>query len=44
MELEFEIVGLEERGKLEYPGKKISRSKGENQQQTQPAYGDDAGM
>ena len=34
----LEMLVFEERGKLEYP-EKTSRSKGENQQQTQPTYG-----
>ena len=34
---------FEERGKPEYP-EKTSRSKGENKKQTQPTYGDDAGI
>ena len=39
IELEFgnQLV-FEERGKPEVPGEKLSRSKDENQQQTQPTY------
>ena len=44
IELGFGSVGFEERGKPEYPKKKTCRSKGENQQQTQPTYGVNAGI
>ena len=37
------MLVFEERGKPEYP-EKTSWRKGENQQQTQPTYGADAGM
>ena len=37
----LEMLVFEERGKAEYP-EKTFRSKGENQQQTQPTYGVDA--
>ena len=40
----LEMLVFEERGKPEYPEKKTSRSKGENQQQTQPTFGVDAGI
>ena len=40
----FEELVFEERGKSEYPEKKASGSKGENQQQNQPTYGVDAGI
>ena len=33
------MLVFEERGKPEYPEKKTSWSKGENQQETQPTYG-----
>ena len=39
----LEMLVFEERGKTEYPEKNL-RSKGENQQQTQPTYGVDAGI
>ena len=42
IELEFGSVGFDERGKPEYPGKNLSEQ-GENQQQTQPTYGVNAG-
>ena len=38
------MLVFEERGKPEYPEKKTSWSKGENQQQTQPTFGVDAGI
>ena len=41
IELEFGSVGFEERGNRS-TRRKTSRSKGENQQQTQPTYGVDA--
>ena len=37
------MLVFEERGKPEYPEKNLSE-KGENQQQTQPTYGVDAGI
>ena len=37
------MLGFEGRGKPEY-SEKTSRSKGENQQQTQPTYGLKAGI
>ena len=43
IELEFRSVGFWGEGKTGVPGKKTSRSKGENQQQTQPTYGVDDG-
>ena len=42
IELEFRSVGFGEEMKTRLP-EKTSRSKGENQQQTQPTYGVDAG-
>ena len=42
VELEFGNVGFWGEGKTGVPGKKPSRSKEENQQQTQPTYGVDA--
>ena len=39
----LEMLVFEERGKPEYK-RKTSRSKGENQQQTQPTYGVDAAI
>ena len=39
----LEMLVFEEKGKPEYP-EKTSRSKGENQQQTQPTYGVDVGI
>ena len=42
VELEFGTV--EQGGKKEYLVEKISRSNGENQQQTRPTYGVDAGI
>ena len=44
IEKEFVIVGFWGEEKMEVPGEKSSRSKGENQQQTQPTYGVDAGI
>ena len=44
VEIEFGNVGFWREGKTGVPGEKISRSKGENQQQTQPTYGVDAGI
>ena len=41
MELEFERVGFWGEGKTGVPREKGSRSKGENQPQTQPTYGVD---
>ena len=41
--LNFEELVFKERGKAEYP-EKTSGRKGENQQQTQPTYGFDAGI
>ena len=41
IELEFGNVGFEEREKPDYPD---MESNGENQQQTQPTYGFDAGI
>ena len=38
----LKVLVFKERGKPEYSGRKTSRSKGENQQQTQPTYGVDA--
>ena len=38
------MLVFEERGKPEHPEKKTSRSTGENQQQTQPTCGVDAGI
>ena len=43
IELEMEMLVFEERGKPS-TRRKTSRSKGENQQQTQPTYGVDAGI
>ena len=43
IELEFGSVGFWGEGKNGVPGEKTSRSKGDNQQQTQPTYGVDAG-
>ena len=43
IELEFGNVGFSGEGKTGVPGK-TSRSKGENQQQTQATYGVDAGI
>ena len=42
IELEFGSVGFWGEGKTRVPGEKTSRSKGDNQQQTQPTYGVDA--
>ena len=44
IELEFGSVGFRGEGKTGVPGEKTSRSKGGNQQQTQPTYGVDAGI
>ena len=41
-QIELEVLVFKERGKPEY--RKTSQSKGENQQQTQPTYGVDAGI
>ena len=43
VELEFGNVSFEEWGKPEYPAKNIC-GKGENQHQTQPTYGVNAGI
>ena len=43
IELEFGSVSFWGEGKTGVPGEKTSRSKGENQQQTQPTYGVDTG-
>ena len=40
---DLEMLVFEERGKPEYP-EKNPLGKGENQQQTQPTYGIDAGI
>ena len=40
----LELLVFEQGGKKEYLVEKISRSNGENQQQTRPTYGVDAGI
>ena len=44
IELEFGSVVILRRGENRSTRRKTSRSKGENQQQTQPTYGVDAGI
>ena len=43
IELEFKSVGFRGRGKTGVPGEKPTRSKDENQQQTQPTYVTESG-